>query len=118
MPISRSGSTSVCPMVRAGLSEEYGSWKTTRRSATSRLRCLSDMLVMSRPCSRTVPPTAGCSPRTALPIADFPERLPGREIEADAVDGRRRGLGLAAGAVADDEVADLEDRLRRDHGDG
>ena len=33
MPISRSGSTSVWPMVRAGLSEEYGSWNTTRRSA-------------------------------------------------------------------------------------
>ena len=73
MPISRSGSTSVWPMVRAGLSEEYGSWKTTRRSATSRLRCLSGMCVMSCPCSFTVPDVGGCRPRTALPIVDLPE---------------------------------------------
>src|SRR5215204_4625152 len=73
IPISRSGSTSVWPIVRAGLSDEYGSWNTTRRSATTRLRCLSDIEVMSSPCSLTVPAVGGCRPTTALPIVDFPE---------------------------------------------
>ena len=121
-----SGSTSVWPIVRAGLSEEYGSWKTTRRSATSRLRCLSDIDVMSCPCSFTVPDVGGCRPSTALPIVDLPEPdspttpsgLAGRDVEADAVDGGRRVPRLAAGAVADDEVADLQDGGRRDGGDG
>jgi hypothetical protein len=73
MPIRRSGSTRVWPIVRAGLSEEYGSWNTTRRSATTRLRSLSDMVVMSRPCSLTVPDAGGCRPSTALPMVDFPD---------------------------------------------
>jgi hypothetical protein len=59
-------------MVRAGFSEEYGSWKTTRRSAADVFRCLSDMAVMSWPCSFTVPDVGGWRPRTALPMVDFP----------------------------------------------
>jgi hypothetical protein len=60
-------------MVRAGLSDEYGSWKTTRRSATCVLRCLSDIDVMSCPCSSTRPDVGGCRPSTALPMVDLPE---------------------------------------------
>ena len=40
-------------MVCAGLSEEYGSWNTTRRSIAVTRRCRSDALVMSLPCSST-----------------------------------------------------------------
>ena len=60
-------------MVRVGFSEEYGSWKTTRRSAASRLRCLRGMDVMSCPCSATVPSSGAWSPSTALPMVDLPE---------------------------------------------
>ena len=38
MPCTRNGSASVCPMVRAGFNEEYGSWNTIcirRRNAVS-----------------------------------------------------------------------------------
>ncbi len=59
--------------MRAGLSDEYGSWKTTRRSAASDFRCLRDMVVMSWPCSLTVPADGGWRPSTALPIVDLPD---------------------------------------------
>ena len=105
-------------MVRAGLSEEYGSWKTTRRSAADVFRCLSDIVVMSWPCSLTVPAVGGCRPRTALPIVDLPE--PDSPTRPTVSPGAMSKLtpSMAGGAcralrpraVADDEVADLQGR--------
>ena len=96
-PISRSGSTSVWPMVRAGLSEEYGSWKTTRRSATSRLRCLSDIagdvlpVQPHRAGGRRLQAEDGLADRrlARAGLADEAEGLARGDVEADAVHGRR-----------------------------
>ena len=72
-PIRLNGSARVWPIVRDGLSDEYGSWNTTRSSDVSVLRSLSDALVMSLPCRCTDPALGGCRPSNALPIVDLPD---------------------------------------------
>ena len=100
-PISRSGSTSVWPMVRAGLSEEYGSWKTTRRSAADGAALLErhrgDVLAVQLDGAggRRLQAEHGLADRrlAGAGLADQPEGLARGDVEADAVDGRRGACG-------------------------
>src|SRR4051794_11159812 len=56
-----------------GLSEEYGSWKTTWISVASLRRAARGMLLMVLPRKVTAPSVTGARPRTALPMVVFPD---------------------------------------------
>ena len=60
-------------MVRAGLSEVYGSWKTTWMSLASARRSLAGQVGDVPPSKRIVPPVTGARPSTARPSVVLPE---------------------------------------------
>src|SRR6266542_368470 len=68
-----SGSTRMSSTVIDGLSELYGSWKTTWMSSLSRRRCLRGMPTSSAPSKRIEPEATSTRPRMARPMVVFPE---------------------------------------------
>jgi hypothetical protein len=72
-PVAASGSTRMLSTVMAGLSEEYGSWKTTWMSRATLRRRAREMLLIGSPRKLMLPPVTGASPRIARPIVVFPD---------------------------------------------
>ena len=118
---SRAGSATCSPTVRAGLSEDIGSWKIIairlprmRRMPASSSRNRSSPSKIASPLSIR-PGGEGMSrisesAVTLLPepeLADDRDGLAGLDVERDAVDRRHRP---ALGVEARGEIADLQER--------
>ena len=111
-----SGSARICSIVIAGLSDEYGSWKTTWMSRAQRAPLLAvqvaDVLavVADRPAGdRREAEHRAAQRRLARPgLADEPHGLAGQDVERDALEGPERLRAEALARVLDDQVVDLQ----------
>ena len=99
------GSPTMSPTVMRGFSDVYGSWKTIWMSRRSRRSSRPFQAYMSPPSKHGLPAVGSSSRMSSRPSVDLPqpgladdaERLPGVQVEVDAVDGldvrRRSGAG-------------------------
>ena len=101
------------PIVRRGLSDEYGFWKTSwsRTSSAGRARRPSE--VTGRPSKVTVPLVVSTRPTAARASVDFPQPdSPTRPTIRAALDRETRAgdraHAAAAAVVVDDDVVQLE----------
>jgi len=97
-----SASPMMAPTVMRGLSEANGSWKMICMSRRSAWNAAGSSAVTLRPANQISPALGSISRRMQRPgggfsragLADQPERLARREVEAHAID-RVNGRGLA-----------------------
>ena len=114
-PMMISGSATMSPMQRRGLSEAIGSWKISCRRRRIRRILSAASPVSSVPSNTTLPAVGRRSCRTARPKVDLPQPDSPTRPKVSPLPTSQAHIGhrrqrLAADGVFDDQVLDGEQR--------
>src|SRR5437762_151399 len=121
-PASIKGSSRIRPMRMRGLSESYGSWKTSWRWRRRSRNCSGAIARMSSPRKPMAPEVGSISRSTQRPTVVLPEPLGAtsrRRERAPAIAGGSRGgpqeppaVGMDGAGEEGGDVGDLDDLPR------